>query len=184
MNNITEKEYRAMFNMVYRLVRYIHCIVNDAEDLTQEILIKAAKNWTKFDPEKASFNTWLSIITKNTIVDYHRKKKIITSSINELTDYEDSYSNMISNLFVSKELTDDNINASDRHKILYKAIEKISPIYSEILKEYYFNELSLKEIAYNQSKPIGTVKAQINRAIKQLGDVLNKQNFNLIYKDA
>ena len=70
------------FTQVYE--RYIYLIIramkinhHDAEDLTQNVLLKVWKNIANYDykPDHARFRTWLSKICRNQVIDFIRKQK-------------------------------------------------------------------------------------------------------------
>ena len=70
------------FTSVYE--RYIYLIIramkinhHDAEDLTQNVLLKVWKNIANYEynPDHARFRTWLSRICRNQVIDFVRKKK-------------------------------------------------------------------------------------------------------------
>ena len=47
----------------------------EAEDLHSEVFEKVLKKIGEFDPSKASLNTWIFTITRNTVIDYFRKTR-------------------------------------------------------------------------------------------------------------
>lgn len=60
-----------IFNVAFKMVPNM----TDAEDITQEILIKMITHLSSFDPEKAAFRTWLYRITANHVINMKRRKK-------------------------------------------------------------------------------------------------------------
>ena len=66
-----------------------------AEDITSDVFLKVFKNIKKFDKNK-KFKTWIFEITKNTALDYIKKKKDINFSSIELdNNKEDCFENLI-----------------------------------------------------------------------------------------
>jgi RNA polymerase sigma-70 factor (ECF subfamily) len=60
------------------------------KDLTQMVFIKAFENLDSYDPAKATINTWLTRITKNTLIDYYRSsERNLQVSYNEVVFEED-----------------------------------------------------------------------------------------------
>ena len=47
----------------------------EAEDLHSEVFEKVLKKIGEFDPSKASLNTWIFTITRNTVIDHFRRAK-------------------------------------------------------------------------------------------------------------
>lgn len=48
----------------------------EAEDLTSNVFIKVLEKRSSFDPDKASFTTWIFTITRNQLIDYYRVRRI------------------------------------------------------------------------------------------------------------
>src|SRR5438067_731894 len=45
------------------------------EDLTQATFERALRAWSRFDPRRASEQTWLLSIARNLLIDYHRRDR-------------------------------------------------------------------------------------------------------------
>src|ERR1700761_918334 len=74
---LMQRYKKPVYHMILKMVRN----VDDAEDLTIEAFAKAFKNLKKFNPE-FTFSTWLFRIATNNCIDFIRKKKLDTLSIN------------------------------------------------------------------------------------------------------
>ena len=61
---------------------------------------------------------------------------------------------------------------ADTYMDLYKAIEQLRPEYREVIKLYYLDDLSVKEIAQILNKNENTIKTQLFRARDTLKSVL------------
>ena len=74
------------------LVRAVVCRVvknkMDAEEVVHDVLIKAINKLDKFDPNKASFKTWLATLAKNTSLDFVKSKsfKIWNTSTDQIPE--------------------------------------------------------------------------------------------------
>ncbi len=64
LNELLSKHQDYIFNVALKMLNSIA----DAEDATQEILIKVVTNLSKYKPEKARFRTWMYRITVNHIL--------------------------------------------------------------------------------------------------------------------
>src|SRR5210317_1446566 len=77
------KRYKKpVYHMILKMVRN----VDDAEDLTIEAFAKAFKNLHRFKKDY-TFSTWLFRIATNNSIDFIRKKKLDTMSLN--TSFKD-----------------------------------------------------------------------------------------------
>ena len=59
-------------NFIYNIAIKMLASVEDAKDVTQEILIKVMTNLAKYDSQKSQFRTWLYRITFNFILNYKK----------------------------------------------------------------------------------------------------------------
>lgn len=144
---------------------------NDAEDLTIEAFGKAFKNLEQYTSEYA-FSTWLFRIASNNCIDFLRKKRTITVSIDENFDTDDF--DFTFNI-EDKELNpEDNFIKSQDSNRLAEIVKSLKPRYRELIELRYFKELSYEEIATQMSLPLGTVKAQLFRARELLFNVLQR----------
>ncbi len=142
----------------------------DADDLTIEAFGKAFKNLHQYTPDFA-FSTWLFKIATNNCIDFIRKKKKYTFSIDKgsLDDEHEEFSNRL-----PSELPDPEEHIIRKQKILLmrQVVEKLKPHYRHLVELRYFQELSYEEIAVELNLPLGTVKAQLFRAREFLYQIL------------
>lgn len=152
------KKYRdSIFNLIFRIIRDREQV----EDLTQETFVKAFASLKSFNREFA-FSTWLYKIATNSSIDYIRKKKLHTTSINKPISHEDSDYTM--ELPDSTYEPDKFIIQRQKSKIIAEAIEKLPPKYRQVIILRHNEERDYAEIAKILKIPIGTVKAHIFRA--------------------
>lgn len=140
---------------------------DNAEDITQDVFLKVWKNLRNFNIEKASFKTWIFTISRNTITDYLRKKKMINFS--ELDNEEESFESSIEDPEV---LPDESFSKLQDKEFLNKILEKIPNHYKEVLILYYQEEITFKEIGEILGKPLNTVKSYHHRALLKLRELL------------
>src|SRR5512140_933290 len=69
--------YELHVDRVFRHVRYQVQSDPDAEDITQEVFVKAWKSLKKYKPTGAPFVSWLIVIARNCIADHFRSKKSV-----------------------------------------------------------------------------------------------------------
>lgn len=62
---------------IYLIIRAMRINHHDAEDLTQNVLLKVWKNISEYqyNPDHARFRTWLSRICRNQVIDFIRRQK-------------------------------------------------------------------------------------------------------------
>ena len=162
------KKYRpAIFNLIHRIIRN----KEQVEDLTQETFVKAFGSLKRFNREYA-FSTWLYKIATNSSIDYIRKRKLQTMSINKPISREDSdYGYEIPD---STYEPDKYIIENQKARIIAEAIEKLPPRYKRVIVLRHREERDYAEIAKMLKIPIGTVKAHIFRARELLNKYLRE----------
>lgn len=165
---LMKKYYQLIYNLVYRMISK----KEDVEDLTQEAFIKAFNSLHNFDKQFA-FSTWLFKIATNNAIDYLRKKKLYTFSIDKDIESDDSD---------YKFEIPDHENKPDRHIIdsqlriiLDEAIESLPPKYKEVIVLRHNKEMEYEEIAKMLNLPLGTVKAHIFRGRELLNKYLKNR---------
>jgi RNA polymerase sigma-70 factor (ECF subfamily) len=144
---------------------------NDAEDLTIEAFGKAFKNLEQYTSDFA-FSTWLFRIASNNCIDFLRKRKAVTISIDdnyEKDEYEYTY-----NIESSDLNPEENFIKSQNSIQLSEIVKKMKPRYRELIELRYFKEYAYEEIAQHMNLPLGTVKAQLFRARELLYNVLQR----------
>jgi RNA polymerase sigma factor (sigma-70 family) len=147
---------------------------DDAEDLTIEAFGKAFKKLEQYTPEYA-FSTWLFKIASNNCIDFIRKKKNITVSLDENLYDEPGYN-------LGKNLTSSNLNPEEslindqRIKMMRNFVDKLKPHYRILIELRYFKEYSYEEIAEELNLPMGTVKAKLFRARDFLYNIIQKSS--------
>lgn len=158
---LMKKYHDAIYNFIYRMVRE----KQQVEDLTQEAFIKAFSSLASFNEEYA-FSTWLYKIATNNSIDYIRKRKLQTFSIDkkiESTDSEYGFELPDDSYETDKEMISD-----QRAVMLNEAIKKLPEKYRRVIHLRHVEERSYEEIAQILKLPIGTVKAHIFRAREML----------------
>src|ERR1035437_5744033 len=143
---------------------------NNADDLVQEIFLKIWKNTKSFNPQKASFKTWVFTIAKNTTTDFLRKKKSFSFSdlennINDGSFYEQIPSDDL--------LPDEDMQKLEDKELLDNLLNQLRPNYKEVLVLHYQEEMTFDEIGKILSRPLNTVKSFHRRALIELRNMLN-----------
>ncbi|MFC2100536.1 RNA polymerase sigma factor [Bacteroidota bacterium] len=144
----------------------------DADDLTIEAFGKAFKNLHQYTPDFA-FSTWLFKIASNNCIDYLRKKKKNTLSIDQ--SYEPDNGSELANKLPAETLDpEENFIKKQKANLMRDVVEKLKPHYKLLIEMRYFKEYTYEEIAEELSLPLGTVKAQLFRAREFLYNILKK----------
>jgi RNA polymerase sigma factor (sigma-70 family) len=146
----------------------------DAEDLTIEAFGKAFKNLNQYTPNFA-FSTWLFKIASNNCIDFIRKQRTNTVSLDQSVDEGDSLS---PSSLIQSDTPDPEANMINEQKIklLRDVVTKLKPRYRTLIELRYFQEYSYEEISVHLELPIGTVKVQLFRARELLLNILKNSD--------
>tara|TARA_B110000881_G_scaffold207889_1_gene212495 strand:- start:381 stop:857 length:477 start_codon:yes stop_codon:yes gene_type:complete len=141
----------------------------DVEDLTIEAFGKAFKKLEQYEPTYA-FSTWLYKIATNNCIDFIRKKKMKTLSLDANQEGEENSKNYEP---ISYTLTpEEEIIQNQKIILMHKVVDQLKPRYKALIELRYFKEYSYQEIATEMNLPLGTVKAQLFRAKELLYEIL------------
>lgn len=149
----------------------------DADDLTIEAFGKAFKNLHQYTPEYA-FSTWLFKIASNNCIDFIRKRKNFTVSLNDV-QYNDEGGELTSELKSLDRDPEEEFIRDQKLEFLRDVVNKLKPHYRTLVEMRYFDELSYEEIATELQLPLGTVKAKLFRARDLLFNMLSRSKDTL-----
>ncbi len=148
---------------------------SDAEDLTIEAFGKAFKNIAQYTPNFA-FSTWLFKIATNNCIDFIRKKRASTISLDQSADNPDTASVTIPSDTPDPEAS---LINDQKIKLLRDVVSKLKPRYRTLVELRYFKEYSYEEISEELDLPLGTVKAQLFRARELLYNILKNTSSSM-----
>jgi RNA polymerase sigma-70 factor (ECF subfamily) len=170
--DIVQRFTRRIYNICYRFAGS----ADDAQDLSQEVFIKMYRTLDSFDPERASFNTWITTVTRNLLVDHFRKTKYdrATDSI-DATPGEDADGQPLSDRLPDKGAGPaESLDRLETRELVHKALQKLSPELREAVILRDLQDMDYREIAVVLKVPEGTVKSRINRGRTELARLLQR----------
>jgi RNA polymerase sigma-70 factor (ECF subfamily) len=127
--------------------------IEQAEELTQEVLSTIWLKAKLFDPEKSKFITWSFTIARNKKIDFYRKNK--KNDVNEEDIRDFLYENNKSDDY-ELESTIDNIT------------QELDENQKTLIKMSFFEQKSHKNIAAELEIPLGTVKSRIRASLNKM----------------
>ena len=139
--------------------------VQQAEDMTMDVFTVCWEKFDSFDPEKASFQTWLFVIVNNKLKNYYRDRKEydeLDESIGDPGKYQDEIVDAMQLTYLREKLAD--------------ALEELSETHRRIIIYRYFQDMNSNEIADILGITPGNVRIQLKRAIDKIKDNFDKNN--------
>lgn len=155
---LLSKYQEAIRRHIYRMVRDKKMV----DDLVQESFIKAFTSIGSYSSDYA-FSTWLYKIATNHTIDYLRRRKLATISVDRPPGREDGDDRPIE-LPDSTYRPDRHVMEDQQRQLIHEAIELLPEKYHRVIVMRHQQEMSYDEIAEELDLPLGTVKAHIFRA--------------------
>ena len=154
----------------------VYSIVGNSEDVldvSQEVFLKVYRSLKSFNGD-SEFSTWLYRIAKNTALDFVRKRKTASVSLDSSGEEGEGFDVPDESISASPEKT---ALKNEKHEILYKAIDALSDEHREIIILRDLNDYSYEEISDILKIEVGTVKSRLHRAREHLRKILLKENY-------
>ncbi len=152
-------------NLIWSIARRYLSNQNEAEDAVQEIFVALWQSAGRFDPNKASEITFISMITRRRLIDNLRKN----NKHKVLKSIEDSLSD---DVFSQKSNLEENAEIS----LVIRALKKLDIQDQELLSLSIYQGYSHLEIAKLLNLPLGTVKTKIRRNLMKIRDDIKRIN--------
>lgn len=154
-----------------KLMRFIRRISGvsreQAEDLLQEIFLKAYQNLNSFDTD-LKFSSWIYRIARNHVISHHRK--VVRRP--EVLLKEETANKLASDLEIEHE-----VDAGIEAERINQVLSDMKPKYREILILKFLEEKDYNEISDILKIPLGTIATRIHRA-KQAYKKAYEKRFN------
>ncbi len=131
--------------------------VHDAEDILQIVFIKVYNNRNTLTDD-IKLRSWIYSITKNSIIDYYRRKKGTLVDISEYEEY----------LTVGVDENSEESLNEEVSSCINKLMLSMSEEQKEILDLYYNDKISHKEISDKLDISISASKMRLSRAREKL----------------
>ena len=157
---------------IYYLVLKMIRNESDAEDISIEAFEKAFKKLDQYTADYA-FSTWLFRIATNHCIDFIRKKKLKTTSLDSVVDDGESEGMRIQIKGTSKDPEEAYIE-QQKIDLMREYVDKLEEPYKTLVTLRYFKEWSYDEIVKKLGIPLGTVKAQLFRSRALLSDLMRR----------
>ena len=123
---------------VLRMVARLIPSPEEAEEVTQDVLLEAFQSLARFDARQASFYTWLMRIAYHTALkhyrQHHRSLQLMEVEQQRLDAFPDDETNAL-------------LDDTDRVELVERVIDTLKPDDKMLLNLYYFDNRRMREIA-------------------------------------
>lgn len=150
-----ERYHKALYN--HFLMQTSHPQLS--EDLVQEVFFRILKYRHTYRGD-SKFSTWLYSIAHNVRMDYYRKRKLKMVTLDNV--------NPIS---APDPEPDAQFEQNDEARLIHQALRRLPDDKREVLLLSRFENMKYEEIAETVGCAVGTIKARVHHALKELSSI-------------
>jgi RNA polymerase sigma-70 factor, ECF subfamily len=160
---------KRIYNLGYRYTNRR----DEAEDLTQEILVRVYQNLKSFRADVGTFQNWILKVGRNLIIDHYRQ----TRRFQQVAGTEELETmNLKDEKVPNPERT---VERDEAARFLREGLAALSPELKEAIILRDIEGMAYLEIAELLGIPEGTVKSRINRGRLELAKLLSRRRAQL-----
>jgi RNA polymerase sigma-70 factor (ECF subfamily) len=150
---------------VYTLVTKLIPCKEDAEEVYQDVFIKAFRNIKSFDKSKASLRTWLCRIAYNESINYLKRKNVPLMYVDDReVDLESLGDEMAAIVMYQQD--------EQTIRMIEQALQQLPNEEQALITMFYFDDMSIKEIAYVTGSQPSTIGSRLYRIRQKLYHII------------
>jgi RNA polymerase sigma-70 factor (ECF subfamily) len=157
--------YMMHLNAIYRYIYFRIGDEHEAEDLTEEVFVRAWEALPKYRPGVLPFTSWLYRIAHNLTVDFYRKSAPVSLSEPDLQ-----------NILRASTSTEEAVEDRQMARMLAAAIKRLDTLEQEIILLRFVQGLPHQEVAAMLGKSINATRVIQHRALARLSGFLKGQD--------
>jgi len=160
---------KRIYNLGYRYTNRR----DEAEDLTQDILIRVYQNLKSYRAESGSFQNWILRVARNLVIDRYRQVRRFPQA---------GGSEELETMNIQDEKVPNPQRAAEQLEasaFLQSGLQSLSPELKEAIILRDLEGMAYSDMAEMLNVPEGTVKSRINRGRLELAKLLTKRRTQL-----
>lgn len=156
---LVERHLQRLWRIAYNVLQD----ANEAEDVVQEVFVAVWNNRMEIDESKASFATWVYRITMNRAIDVKRKRRavVMDTEMLHLTDPAPQ--------------AEAQMESAQTNEMLLNILGELPTKQSQALKQFYYEERSVKEISAAMSISEEATRALLKRGRQSMRKVIDSK---------
>jgi RNA polymerase sigma-70 factor (ECF subfamily) len=165
-------QHRRIYAICYRFTGS----ATDAEDLTQDVFLKLYRNLASFDTQKGSFQTWITTLARNLLVDHFRRTRLdrASDSLDASLSSDEDGATLGDKLADPRPSQEAHASGLELKATIQQALAQLSPELREAVVLRDLEDMDYKDIAQVLRIPEGTVKSRISRGRGELARLLQR----------
>lgn len=136
---------------------------SEADDVLQEVYVTVWQKAARFDSDKASPITWLSVIARNKAIDRLRARRLPTSTLDEALQVADASPDALQLI----ERRQENARLSD-------CLDELEMRQKTMIRAAFLDGATYPQLAEREAVPLGTMKSWIRRGLHRLRECLER----------
>ena len=142
---------------VYRMIQRIVTCREDAEEVYQDVFVKALRGIEGFNSSHSSLATWLKSIA------YHESLNFVRGKRPSIISMDDSCLGID-----AMDEPDDALQNEQTIQQLEQALDRLPPHEQAVVSMFYYDNMSLADIAFVTGSNTSTIGSQLSRIRKKL----------------
>lgn len=160
-NKGDEKAFDVLFRQHYKALLFFADNFGlekmEKEDIVEEAFVKAWTQRENFTNEKA-FRSFLYVVVRNSALNSIRSNTRKRDQVNAFA---------MMNPVIEADFSEKIIKAEMIREIL-QAIDRLPPVYKEVIELFYFKQLDANQVAEQLGRPVATIRVQQHRGLALL----------------
>ena len=164
-NELIATNYRALYNSAYRL----SCNATDAEDLTQETILRAYRSFSSFSGEKPFINWAMKILTRIYLdLLRNRKSRITLVSFDNLVSSDTNGECLSFEPIDSSPSPAQQLFSSVLDEQIQEVLDSLTDEQLQLLQSVAIDNMSYQELYKKSGIAIGTIRSKLHRLRRDL----------------
>ena len=161
--------YQTHLDSIYRYIYYRVGNATEAEDLTEQVFLKAWERMSAYDQRGLPFSAWLYRVAHNLVIDYHRTRRPAASLTEPLSE------TLVDRGAGPDEVVERRLAAAE----VAAALRTLSPDQQQIILLRFVQGLSHAEASAIMGKSEGALRVLQHRALAALNEALQGRGSEL-----
>ena len=156
---LLQRYQKSVHALVWRKIEDFHT----AEDITQDTFLQAYKKLSTLKNQN-QFAGWLYVIADRLCIDWSRKRRLTTQSLEDTPVEEIERASYIHHVSEQREVE----RTKRRRELVKKLLAKLPESERTVVTLYYLGEMTTREIGKFLGVSVGTIKSRLRRGRKRL----------------
>ncbi len=173
LNGAISELYDRYGRLVYTIAIHVVGDAETAEEITQDVFVRACEGAGTYQPDMAKVSSWLVSIARHRSIDELRRRGSRPEK-NSIDWPEDNDQNELDG-HLTADGPEEAVEMTLQQQCMRQILETLPPDQRRVLSLAYFKGFSHSEIASLLGEPLGTVKSRIRASMQKVRDLMIEQ---------